>query len=70
MDSIKVKVQHRLEETGVSMNVQCLDGCFDGDLTNPFCGLETEYRQRKYYKEHFGLLVGFLLYSYSACHFC
>ena len=29
MDSIKVKVQRRLDEDGVSLNAQCLDGCFD-----------------------------------------
>ena len=55
-----MKVQHRLDGPGVSINVQCLDGCFDGDSINPFWGLETEYCQRKYYKEHFGLLVSFL----------
>lgn len=36
--------------------------CFD----NPslFDGLETQYFQRKYYKEHFHLLVGYYV-SYS-----
>ena len=67
MDSIKVKLLRRLDEDGASINVHCLDECFDGDFINPFCGLETEYLQRKYYKEHFGLLVSFW---YTACHFC
>ena len=61
MESIKVKVQRRLDEDGVSLNAQCFDGWFDGDFMNPFCGLETEYLQRKFYKEHFGLLVSFLV---------
>ena len=38
-----------------------MDALMHGDFMNPFCGLETEYLQRKYYKEHFGLLVSFLV---------
>ncbi len=58
IDGIKANVEQRLEEAGVP-NLQFMDECFDIDAINPFNGLETEYRQRKYYKEQFGLLVSF-----------
>ena len=45
---VKDRVEQQLKEAGIS-NVQSLDA-FGTDSLNPFCGLETEYLQRKYYK--------------------
>ena len=36
-------------------STQELSDCLE--YTNPFAGLETEYLQTKYYREHFGLVV-------------
>lgn len=45
-----------LENSFVSANddLQCLDKCYGN--TNPFMGLETEYRQKRFYKTHFNLV--------------
>ena len=45
-----------LENSFVSANddLQYLDKCYEN--TNPFMGLETKYRQKKFYKTHFNLV--------------
>ena len=38
--------------------LDCIDGIFqDESNINPFLDLSSQHRQRKYFKEHFGLLV-------------
>ena len=47
------KIQEALDSEGTS-NVQVADVC---DIPQPFHGLETEYKQMKYFRESLRLLV-------------
>ena len=50
-----------VENSFVSSNddLQCFDKCYEN--INPFTGLETEYRQKKFYKTHFNLVVSIII---------
>lgn len=47
LDDVKASLKDKLGEVDI-------DECFDVD---PFCGLETEALQSKFYREHFNLVV-------------
>ena len=47
-------VRKELQENEIAIPTT-LGDCFTP--INPFCGLESEYQQVKYYREHFGLVV-------------
>jgi hypothetical protein len=47
-------VKFKLASEGVT-TIDIVQGCFTN--VNPFEGLETEYKQSKFYKEHFNLVV-------------
>ena len=54
-----------------SDDLQCFNSCYEN--TNPFTGLETEYRQKKFYKNHFNLVVSIIIiivhvHSHMAVH--
>ena len=40
-------------------DLQCFDKCYEN--RNPFTDLETEYRQKKFYKTHFNLVVSIII---------
>jgi hypothetical protein len=40
-------------------DLKCFNKCYEN--TNPFMGLETEYRQKKFYKTHFNLVVSIIV---------
>ena len=47
-------------------DLQCFSQCYEN--TNPFMGLETEYRQKKFYKNHFNLVLSIIVYTYDHTH--
>ena len=56
----KAGVRAKLAEQGVSpADISGLDEVFD-DIAQPFCGLETAFKQEKYFKECLGLVVSTL----------
>ena len=57
LETVKQKVQQRLSGSSDSL-VENVMECFDD--STPFDGLETEYLQHKYYKEHFHFVVSLL----------
>lgn len=46
-----------------SDDLQCFTQCYEN--TNPFTGLETEYRQKRFYKNHFNLVSGYCNMAYA-----
>lgn len=48
-------IKFKLASEGVITTIDIVQGCFTN--VNPFEGLETEYKQSKFYKEHFNLVV-------------
>ena len=54
LERVKQKVQQRLSGSSDSVVEDVMD-CLEEYF--PFDGLETEYLQRKYYKEHFDFVV-------------
>lgn len=46
-------------QLNADINVPDLSSCFAN--INPFKGLETEYKQSKFYQQHFNLIVNFLV---------
>lgn len=59
---IKETVHSKLTENGVTTT---LYECFQE--VNPFEGLDTEYKQTKFYKEHFNLVVSLQLCMHVSC---
>lgn len=52
-------MQDEIQKHDISNMEEILECC---DGPGPFDGLETQYYQRKYYKEHFNLLVSDMVY--------
>lgn len=44
--------------------LEAIQGCFD-HLTKPFTGLESHYKQKKFFQEKFGLQVSIVTYDKS-----
>ena len=58
---VKAGVRAKLSEIGVDVtNLPGLEEVFS-ELQQPFSGLETAFKQEKYYKESLSLLVGQLI---------
>ena len=60
LSSIHRETQHHLQTLGFDQGIcATLNQIFDSDGSygRPFRGLETEYRQRKYYKDNFHMVV-------------
>ena len=62
MQKLQETVLQRLSQQPGGVSAEEVRECF-GDTT-PFDGLETEHLQRRYYKEHFGLLVSYIVVQY------
>ena len=58
----EVLVEHSFVSS--SDDLECFTKCYEN--TNPFTGLETEYRQKKFYKTHFNLVVSTIVSRVSA----
>ena len=56
-ENVKKSVTQSLEEKGLDIPTHELEGLFTP--IDIFEGLETEYQQTKFYRDHFGLVVGF-----------
>ncbi len=71
LTSLHSKVCQAVEAVGVDpRSVPDLDGIFDpeNEFSHPFAGLQTQYRQIKYYRQKFGLVVSYLRVVESNCH--
>lgn len=56
-DRIQAGVMAKLAESGINLDsINGLDDVFT-EVTDPFDGIETCYRQEKYYREDLGLIV-------------
>ena len=56
----RAKVHSKLSEIGIDENK--LDDIFS-DLPDPFMGLETRYKQEKYFREDFNLVVSYIYHN-------
>ena len=62
----KAGVRSKLAEQGVDpLDITDLDDVFE-EISHPFNGLETAYKQEKYFKDSLGLVVS--IYCYSMVH--
>ena len=62
VNSIQRKVLAQLKSLGVVLTAEQQSGlreAFSGPETNPFQGLETQYKQEKFFREHFNYVVSF-----------
>ena len=57
VDSVCASVQDSLQQSLPTTNAELMQ-CFDYD--DPFCALQTEYQQTKFYRQEFGLVVSYM----------
>ena len=55
LDSIKIKLEKEVESMSSAIDIESFKKCFEDSF--PLDGLESEYLQLKYYKQHFNYLV-------------
>lgn len=66
---IKSLVWSTLSESGIDPDgVSGLESVFDDEF-DPFNGIETQYKQEKFFREEFGLLVSdYIVSLFRVCH--
>ena len=58
IESLKASIEKSIAQEAPAMNIDAILECVD-DFATPLDGLETEYRQTQFYKEHFHYIVGY-----------
>ena len=56
---LETKVMAAIDNADATLKMQMTEIFNSPDVANPFCGLTTEYMQKKFFEEEFHLVVGF-----------